>query len=318
MKLDNLIIAMIFPAMALLFHPNPLWAQSESDLAETHFKGASAYYNQGKYEKALEEFVEAYRLMPLAEITFNIAQCYEKLGKLKKAIETYNKYIEEKPDAKDLQAVKDKVANLEERLEKTGINVDISEEGAVIFVDDMEVAMSPLEGLISVEPGSHELRVEKEGFRTYTMKFSVSAGLSHSASIELVPIEEKKDDGEDKGGGIEPIPTRKGSMAGYIAGYAVSGAVLIGGGVMGVLALIEVNKANDHAADDHEAYNDHKDKSKKFALATDIMIPAGLAGIVITTIVLGVKKPWKEKNKKVSLAPCLSRQTGCLLLTGSF
>jgi len=314
-------MAVIFSTIVSLLNLNLLWAQSESDLAETHFKGATAYYNQGKYEKALEEFIEAYRLMPLAEITFNIAQCHEKLGELKKAIETYNKYIEEKPDAKDLQAVKDKVANLEERLEKTGINVDLSEEGAVIFVDDMEVATSPIEGLISVEPGSHELRVEKEGFKTYTMKFSVSAGLSHSAAIELVPVEEKKDYGKGKGGEIEPIedePAGKGSMAGYIAGYAVSGAVLIGGGVMGVLALVEVNKANDHADDDHFAYNDHKDRSKKFALATDIMISAGLAGIVITTIVLGVKKPWKEKKKKVSLAPCLSRQTGGFLLTGSF
>jgi len=295
-------------------------AQSESDLAETHFKAATAYYNQGKYEKALEEFNEAYRLMPLPEITFNIAQCHERLGHLEKAIEIYNKYIEEKPDAKDLQAVKDKIVSLEERIESTGINVTVSEEGATIFIDGQEVATSPLDGLIKVAPGSHELKVEKEGFQTFSMNFSVSAGLTQSATITLTPMSGKPvgegEGGEGKGETGEPV--KKASMAGYYAGYAVSGAVLIAGGAMGVMALVNVQKAND-AADNNQpgTYDDRKDKAKTFALVADIMIPLGVAGLVVTSIVLGVKKPWKEK-KKVSLLPALGPTAGGLSLQGSF
>jgi tetratricopeptide (TPR) repeat protein len=310
-----------YPVVILLisFSTNS-FAQSESDLAETHFKAATAYYNQGKYEKALEEFNEAYRLMPLPEITFNIAQCHERLGDIEKAIEIYNKYIEEKPDAKDLQAVKDKIENLVERLESTGIHVTVAEEGATIFVDGQDVATSPLDGLIKVAPGSHELKVEKEGFQTFTMKFSVSAGLTQSATVTLTP-HSGKTGGEGEGGeegGEEPEPVKKPGMAGYYAGYGVSGAVLIAGGAMGVMALVNVQKANDAVDNaDPGTYNDRKDKAKKFALAADVMIPVGVAGLVITSIILGVKKPWKEK-KKVSLVPSLSPMAGGLSLQGSF
>ena len=290
-------------------------AQSEggTDLAETHFKAASAYYNQGKYQKALEEFNEAYRLMPLPEITFNIAQCHERLGDLEKAIETYKKYIEEKPDAKDIQAVKDKIASLEERLEETGITVKVSEEGAAIFIDDQEVATSPVEGLIKVAAGSHTLKVEKEGFKTYTMNFSVVAGLSQSADVVLTAESKGTGEVEGEGGGTVEAQPRKGAMAGYIAGYSVSGALLLGGVVTGALALVNVNKYNDNTDSNY----DHK--AKTLALVTDVLIPVGVAGIVITSIVLGVKKPWKAtESKKVSLVPCIAPGSGGLLLRGSF
>ena len=48
-----------------------------------------------------------------------------------------------------------------------------------------------------------------------------------------------------------------------------------------------------------------------------VTIPVGVAGLVITSIILGVKKPWKEK-KKVSLVPSLSPMAGGLSLQGSF
>jgi tetratricopeptide (TPR) repeat protein len=319
MTLAKRILAVVPVALFLISISIHSYAQSESDLAETHFKAATAYYNQGKYAKALEEFNEAYRLMPLPEITFNIAQCHERLGDIEKAIEVYNKYIEEKPDAKDLQAVKDKIVSLEERLESTGIHVTVAEEGAAVFIDDQEVATSPLDGLIKVAPGSHELRVEKDGFQTFNMKFSVSAGLTQSATVTLTPLSGKPEgEGGGEGGGETVEPVGKPNMAGYYAGYAVSGAVLIAGGAMGVMALVNVQKAND-AVDSNESgtYYDKRDKAKKFALAADILIPVGVAGLVITSIILGVKKPWKEK-KKVSLIPSLGPTAGGLSLQGSF
>jgi tetratricopeptide (TPR) repeat protein len=319
-----------FPATALLASLllcSPLLRAQDSELAETHFKAASSYYNQGKYEKALEEFKEAYRLMPLPEVTYNMAQCYERLGQLDQAITSYEKYIEEKPDAKDLQAVKEKIASLRERLEKTGLLVAVSEDGAKVFVDDQDIGTSPIDGLIKVPPGSHELRIEKEGFQKFTMKFSVAAGLSQSTTVTLTPeTGEKEGTKEGKGTGktepVTPGTGKKGSMAGYYAGYGVSAAVLIGGVVTGVLALVNVNNANDNV-DNLPVNDDYSQKAKKLALATDVLLPAGAVGIVVTTIVLGVKKPWKEKPKEekkggVSLLPALSGDFGGIVLKASF
>ena len=299
----------------------PVKAQGDEELAKTHFKAAGSYYNQGKYEKALEEFKEAYRLMPLAEMIYNMAQCYERLGDLETSIAEYKKYIEEKPDAKDLQAIRDKIESLKDRLAKTGIVIKISEEGATVFVDGSEVATSPVDDLIKVEPGDHELRVEKEGFQAFTMRFSVAAGLSQSLTINLTPAaEEKPDEGE---GEIEPLPPvekKKGKMTGYWVVYAVSGALLLAGGVTGVMALLEVNKANDNACltCETDKYNDHADAAETYAIVTDVLIPTGAVGLVITTIILGVKKPWKEKKKTATITPFMSGDGGGLMLNGHF
>ncbi|MFH1435854.1 MAG: tetratricopeptide repeat protein [Pseudomonadota bacterium] len=306
---------LIFLAMAA----QPANAQSDEELAKTHFKAAGSYYNQGKYEKALEEFKEAYRLMPLPEVIYNMAQCYERLGDLETSIEEYRKYMEEKPDAKDLQAIRDKIESLKDRLDKTGVMVKISEESATVYVDGTEVASSPVSGLIKVSPGDHELKVEKEGFHPYTMKFSVAAGLSQSATINMTPIaEDKPDEGKAE---IEPLPPvgkkKKGNMTGYWAAYAVSGALLLVGGVTGVMALVEVGKANDNT-DDKVQYDEHERKANRYAIATDVLIPSGAVALVITSIVLGVKKPWKEKKKTATITPFVSGDGGGLMIDGRF
>ena len=319
MSLIEKSMLMGFLLCILAIAAQPANAQSDEELAKTHFKAAGSYYNQGKYEKALEEFKEAYRLMPLPEVIYNMAQCYERLGDLETSIGEYRKYMEEKPDAKDLQAIRDKIESLKDRLDKTGIAVKISEEGATVFVDGTEVAASPVSGLIKVLAGNHELKVEKEGFHPYTMKFSVAAGLSQSATINMTPMaEEKPDEGEGK---IEPLPAagkkKKGKMSGYWAAYAVSGALLLVGGVTGVMALVEVNKANDNT-DNSGLFDDHKRKAEKYALATDVLIPTGAVALVITSIVLGVKKPWKEKKKTATITPFVSGDGGGLMLNGRF
>jgi len=286
---------------------NLSFAQSP-ELAKTHFEAAKSYYNQGKYEKALDEFQEAYRLQPCAEISYNIAQCYERLSILDKAIEYYKKYLDEKPDAKDAQAVKEKIESIFQRLEQTGIILTISENGARIFIDGQEVGLSPIEGMIKVTPGNHELKVEKEGFEKFTMKFSVAAGLQQSAEISLTPekkVEAEKPkkniaetEGEVKIEKTEEKTSKNRGMAGFYAGYGVGGALLIGGAITGALSLVNVEKANDNL-NDTDTNNSYRDKAKKLALATDILLPAGAVAVIVTTIVLVIKKPWvKEKGEK--------------------
>lgn len=303
-------LAILFIIIAFTFSA---LAQS-SELAKGHFEAAKSYYNQGKYDKALEEFEESYRLMPLPEIIYNIAQCYERLGQIDRALEKYKKYIDEKPDAQDIQAVKEKIAGLKEKLDKTGISLSISEDGAKIFVDGYEVGVSPIEGFIKVYPGNHELKIEKEGFKSFTMKFSIAAGSIQSASVTLTPEESGKEikyEGKvEKGNIVEP--KKKVLGAGYYIGYGLSIAIVIGSAVTGGIALDNVGKANDNL-NDTEKNDLYSDRAKMLATVTDVLWPAGVAGILGTTIILLIKKPWQEKKQarlKTNFGLCFSELNG--------
>ena len=77
-------------------------AEVES-LARTRFSEGNLAYDLGEFQKALDAYSEAYRLMPLPGFLFNIAQCHRQLGHPERAGFFYRRYLllekEEPPNA---------------------------------------------------------------------------------------------------------------------------------------------------------------------------------------------------------------------------
>ncbi|HWK89661.1 MAG TPA: hypothetical protein VNP72_06680 [Longimicrobium sp.] len=65
-------------------------AQAE---ARAKFSEGNAAYEQARFQKALDAYVEAYRLLPLPGFLFNIAQCYRQLGQPEPAATFYRRYL---------------------------------------------------------------------------------------------------------------------------------------------------------------------------------------------------------------------------------
>lgn len=264
-------------AAAVLLIAAPAAAQDESNLAMTIFEAGRAYYNQGNYEKALEQFEEAYRLQPLPELLYNIGQCHERLQDVPASIEAYSLYLEQKPDAEDRQAVEEKIKNLEQKLADTGILLDVSEEGADIYIDGERVAVSPVEYLIRTEPGTHDLEVTKDGFQTVVMKFTVPPGLAHETQVTLVPLLPEAQETEEDEEEVEepPQPTW------FYWTYGMSAAAGAAAVVTGSLAL---KKASDASSTDVPTiYNSEKRKATRFAITTDVLIGVTALGIIVST-----------------------------------
>ncbi len=156
--------------------------------AKEHFINGSEYYDTGQYKEAIDEFEKAYRLDPKPLLLYNIAQAYEKIGKLNKAVEYLKQFLEKDTKKTDTASVKNKIANLEARIRKTGIAVTSSEDGADVFVDDVKVGVTPVSGVIPLEEGMHRIRVAKEGFKDFTMNTGISLGYAVpvDAKLELV------------------------------------------------------------------------------------------------------------------------------------
>lgn len=165
-----------------------LWAAAASADARQHFMAGQSYYTQGNYQKAIEEFKEAYRLDPKPLLLFNLAQSYEKLGNLKEAITHLERYLEADPNTEQRATLLNKIENLKSRVAQTGITVTCDQADAAIYVDDVQVGTTPVTGIIAADEGAHKVRISKSGFVDFVMNVAVATGQSVPIDAKLEPV----------------------------------------------------------------------------------------------------------------------------------
>jgi tetratricopeptide (TPR) repeat protein len=66
---------------------------ANKDEARAHFKQGARLIQAGDYDRALAQFLEAYRLFPNERLHYDIAQAYRLKGDRRAAIEHYRKYL---------------------------------------------------------------------------------------------------------------------------------------------------------------------------------------------------------------------------------
>jgi len=82
--------------LALLGAPVASAQTSDQDeRARVHFESGRAYFEEGAYERALQEFEQAYELSPRTVMLFNLGTTYERLGRLEEAAASFEQYLRE-------------------------------------------------------------------------------------------------------------------------------------------------------------------------------------------------------------------------------
>lgn len=108
-------------ALATIVSLCPLTAlgqDSDNERARVHFSSGRSYFDEGNYERALEEFQQAYALSPLPLMLFNIGTTQERLGMLREAADTFERFLREVPDADNRDVLTRRIANLRSRAER--------------------------------------------------------------------------------------------------------------------------------------------------------------------------------------------------------
>ncbi len=173
--------------------------------AREEFMAGIAHFQAERYSEAIHSFQVAASLVPSADIWYNIARSYEELARSRgeatdyeQAIEHYRRYLTARVDPPDRATVEQQIANLEERLESVRLASQVvpttgtlrlrsEREGAVVRIDDREIGRTPLEDDIALEPGTHRIRADLDGYVPFLADLTITTGTTTSARIELVP-----------------------------------------------------------------------------------------------------------------------------------
>jgi tetratricopeptide (TPR) repeat protein len=105
------------PGVALA-QPQPI-PEEEPDPAKIHFDAGEQHYIRGRYDEAIIEFKEAYRLSKAAALLFNIAQAYERHGDPRNAKLYLQQYIDSgQTDPGELPALQQKLKEYDDAISK--------------------------------------------------------------------------------------------------------------------------------------------------------------------------------------------------------
>jgi tetratricopeptide (TPR) repeat protein len=86
--------------------------------AKKHYLKGEKLFALGKFDKALDEYQQAFDAKPLPDFLYNIGQCYRNLGDLDQAIFSFKKYLQLSPEASDRDKVDKLIAELQQKLDE--------------------------------------------------------------------------------------------------------------------------------------------------------------------------------------------------------
>lgn len=182
----NRILFMLVFVAGFLF-ARELVSQGNVEEAKLHYKQGVALFKEGNYKMALAEFLKSDELNPNWKLKLNIGICYFNLNRFVQAQKVLTAYIEEGGDQLD----DDKRAQADELLEKIDkllaqVKVDTNVNGATIYIDDKEVATTPMSKPMVLESGLYKIRIEAEGYKPYVKDISLAGGDQKVLDVTLI------------------------------------------------------------------------------------------------------------------------------------
>ena len=176
-------VAMTSPARAAGEEPGDPKAVARAKLVE-----GGELLRQGEYTGALSRFQEAYDLVHSPKIQYNFGLAYMGLGRKADAIEAFETFLNEALDASpDLRANAERHRST--LATQTGaLVVTCDTDGAEVSVDGRARGVTPLQTSIRLDPGPHQLVVEKQGSPPYAEKLTIEGGKRVTVEAKLVVV----------------------------------------------------------------------------------------------------------------------------------
>ncbi|XXY17326.1 PEGA domain-containing protein [Sorangium sp. So ce216] len=204
--------------------------------------------SESRWEAAHAMFLAARALHPHYTIAGNLGDCELHLGRYREAAENLALYVRElKKDATSTaeERARGAAAYAEARAKVGAVVLQVNVERAAVLVDGVEMGKTPLVDPLFVEPGTHTVAVEHDGYVTEEFTVHVGAGGEIASVVTL-----RKPAASPPTSAPAPAPVGGAELSGsgprtavLIGGAAAAGAAAVAGVVFTILAVTKSDEA---------------------------------------------------------------------------
>ena len=228
-----------------LLGPQLVAAQSDVDAtrdasARTFFEEGVRLAEQGNWTDAADRFRRALSLRASPVIAYNLASALGERGKLIEASELLHRVLaDENVDPELKQSASRLSSDLQQRIAHITVEVSGWQAGDSVFLDDNLLHEAQLRIEIPIDPGSHQLRVERAGSTLTRAELTLAPGERQQLSLEARSLAPKRVVGQDAAGDLGARPAAAQSSStdsdGSVLGkwwFWTGAAAVVGAGVL--------------------------------------------------------------------------------------
>jgi hypothetical protein len=176
------------PSLARAEEPAKTTAEGDIETAKDLFRKGVALFEAGDIERALDFFLRSRGAFASSKNTLNAAICLERLGRADEAIELYEEVLTKFSDGIDANARAGVISATAALRKKVGsIDVSANVDGMLV-IDGRMRGKLPLVAAVRVLPGSHVVRVIKDGWDTFQQTVKVEVGQTVAVDAKLTPL----------------------------------------------------------------------------------------------------------------------------------
>jgi hypothetical protein len=150
------------------------------------FKQGNDLLRTERYAGALEKYRAAYALIPSAKMLANMGLALRNLGQDAESLDVYERYLRDTGPEASAATRASVTRSVEELRRQLGrVTIHVSEPGAIVRLDGVEIGASPLESPRWLKSGPHRVEARKEGFGPASEVADVKPGTSHAFRLRL-------------------------------------------------------------------------------------------------------------------------------------
>jgi hypothetical protein len=211
--------------------PRPAQAQDKRTRARALLVEGQKLVDSGDYGEALTRFERAYALVPSPKIQFNFGLAYNGLDRPADALRAFQTFVAEAGDAAPANVAKAReyLARLAKKVGTLELDGDVS--GVEVSVDGRSYGAATK---VVVDPGPHQLTVDKAGKPTFLHRLTIAAGERQRISVRFA---------EPAAVVTAPPPTTLGPASPTLSGTPAPGGVALPPPVVTSPAMVTPNPA---------------------------------------------------------------------------
>lgn len=173
----------------------------------------------------------------------------------------------------------------------SSISVTSNIDGALIYIDGEEVGTTPLGAPIITNPGTHAIKVKKEGYSTWRQNVILSTGEDLTLIAPIVPLDTAEP---------EAVPTERvaGQSTITVTANVTGASVYLNGEEVGITPLTESIKAAPGTYIVEIKKDGHTTWEKEFMLAPDENISLNTLIVPLEAPAAKVQRPKKPIHKR--------------------